>query len=64
MYLINNAGEPSFKMPTDYNKEDINKCFKGLEGMILCSTEVLKVKNEQNLKIVEIMFQLKNKILL
>ena len=53
--LINNAGEPSFKMPTEYSKSDIDKCFKGLEGMVLCSTEVLKIKNEQNLKIVNIM---------
>ena len=53
--LINNAGEPSFKMPTLYNKDDINKCFKGLEGMILLSTEVLKAKNEKDLKIVNIM---------
>lgn len=53
--LINNAGEPSFKMPTLYNKQDINKCFKGLEGMILFSTEVLKSKNENDLKIVNIM---------
>ncbi len=53
--LINNAGEPSFKMPTLYNKDDINKCFKGLEGMILLSTEVLKAKNENDLKIVNIM---------
>lgn len=53
--LINNAGEPSFKMPKDYGKSDINKCFKGLEGMIMCSTEVLKVKEEKNLKIVNIM---------
>ena len=28
--LINNAGEPSFKMPKDYNKTDIEKCFKEL----------------------------------
>ena len=27
--LVNNAGEPSFKMPTLYNKDDINKCLKG-----------------------------------
>ena len=53
--LINNAGEPSFKMPTDYEKRDISLCFKGLEGMILLSTEALKVKNEENLKIVNIM---------
>lgn len=53
--LINNAGEPSFKMPTLYKKNDINKCFKGLEGMILFSTEVLKAKNESDLKIVNIM---------
>lgn len=54
-YLINNAGEPSFKLPSKYQKEDINKCFKGLTGMILCTTNVLKVKNEQNVKIVNIM---------
>lgn len=54
-YLINNAGEPSFKIPTEYCKEDIEKCFKGLQGMILCSTNVLKVKNEENVKIINIM---------
>ncbi|MCI8291308.1 MAG: SDR family oxidoreductase [Clostridia bacterium] len=42
-------------MPTLYNKDDINKCLKGLEGMILLSTEVLKAKNENDLKIVNIM---------
>lgn len=54
-YLINNAGEPSFKMPTEYCKEEIEKCFKGLQGMILCSTNVLKEKKEENVKIVNIM---------
>ena len=53
--LINNEGETSFKMPTLYDKNDINKCFKGLEGMILFSTEVLKAKSESDLKIVNIM---------
>ena len=53
--LINNAGEPSFKVPTEYTKKDIDLCFKGLEGMILCSTEALKIKEEKNLKIVNIM---------
>ncbi len=53
--LINNAGEPSFKLPTDYENEDIDKCFKGLKGMIVCSTEVLKIKAEGNLKIINIM---------
>ena len=53
--LINNAGEPSFKMPKDYNKQDIDKCFKGLEGMIMFSTEVLNAKGEKDLKIVNIM---------
>lgn len=46
---------PSFKMPTEYCKEDIDKCFKGLQGMILCSTNVLKIKNEEDIKIVNIM---------
>ncbi len=54
-YLINNAGEPSFKLPSEYQKEDIEKCFKGLQGMILCSANTLKIKNEQDLKIVNIM---------
>lgn len=54
-YLINNAGEPSFKMPIEYCRDDIQKCFKGLQGMILCSTNVLKVKNEEDIKIVNIM---------
>lgn len=54
-YLVNNAGEPSFKLPADYNKNDIDKCFKGLQGMILCSANTLKVKDEKNLKIVNIM---------
>lgn len=53
--LINNAGEPSFKLPKDYEKDDIDKCFKGLQGMILFSTETLKVKEEKDLKIVNIM---------
>lgn len=53
--LINNAGEPSFKLPTKYEKEDIDKCFKGLQGMILFSTEILKAKEEKDLKIVNIM---------
>ena len=53
--LINNAGEPSFKLPKDYEKDDIDKCFKGLQGMILFSTETLKVREEKDLKIVNIM---------
>lgn len=53
--LINNAGEPAFKLPTEYEKDDINRCFKGLEGMILFSGKTLKVKEEKDLKIVNIM---------
>lgn len=53
--LVNNAGEPSFKLPTEYKKADIDKCFKGLQGMIMFSTETLKAKEEKDLKIVNIM---------
>ena len=53
--LVNNAGEPSFKLPTNYENADIEKCFKGLKGMIICSTETLKIKEEKDLKIVNIM---------
>lgn len=42
-------------MPTQYIKSDIDECFKGLEGMILFSTQCLKVKSEEDLKIVNIM---------
>lgn len=52
--LINNAGEPSFKLPTDYTKADIDMCFKGLQGMILLTTEVLKVVDEENVKIINV----------
>jgi len=53
--LINNAGEPSFKLPTEYIKEDIDKCFKGLQGMIITTTQTLKATKEKNVKIVNIM---------
>ena len=53
--LINNAGEASFKLPKDYNKKDIKTCFKGLEGMILLTSQVLNATNEQNVKIINIM---------
>ena len=49
--LINNAGESSFKLPTEYTKEDIEKCFKGLQGMIITSTQVLKAKEEKDVKL-------------
>lgn len=51
--LVNNAGEPSFKLPTNYENADIVKCFKGLKGMIICSTETLKIKQERDLKILK-----------
>lgn len=54
-YLFNNASSASFKAPTLYEKEDVTKCFKGLAGMILLSATVLKQKEEQNLKIINIM---------
>lgn len=53
--LFNNAGEPAFKLPIKYVKSDIDKCFKGLYGMILLSSRVLEVTNEKDVKIVNIM---------
>ncbi len=49
--LINNAGESSFKLPTEYTKKDMEKCFKGLQGMIITSTQVLKAKEEKDVKL-------------
>ena len=53
--LINNAGQPSFKVPTAYEAADVDKCLKGLKGMILWTVETLKACGEQNVKIAQIM---------
>lgn len=53
--LINNAGQPSFKVPTSYVAADVDKCLKGLKGMILWSVATLKACGEQNLKIANVM---------
>ena len=53
--LINNAGQPSFKKPVDYEAADVDKCLKGLKGMILWSVETLKADGEQDLKIANVM---------
>ena len=53
--LINNAGQPSFKVPTGYVAADVDKCLKGLKGMILWSVATLKVCDERNLKIANVM---------
>lgn len=53
--LINNAGQPSFKVPTAYEAADIDICLKGLKGMILWSVETLKATGEQDVKIANIM---------
>ncbi len=44
--LINNAGQPSFKVPTAYEAADVDKCLKGLKGMILWTVETLKACGE------------------
>lgn len=54
-YLINCAEKTCFKAPTNYTGDDIDVSLSGLKGMILCSTETLKWKQEQHLKIVNIM---------
>ena len=53
--LINNAGQPSFKVPTAYEAADVDKCLKGLKGMILFSVETLKADGERDLKIANVM---------
>ncbi len=53
--LINNAGQPSFKKPVAYEGADVDKCLKGLKGMILWSVETLKADDEQDLKIANVM---------
>ena len=53
--LINNAGQPSFKTPTGYEAADVDKCLKGLKGMILWSVETLKATGERDIKIANVM---------
>lgn len=53
--LINCADKGIFKKATNYESKDLDASFAGLKGMILCTTEVLGVKEEQNVKIVNIM---------
>ncbi len=54
-YLINSAEKACFKSPIEYTNEDIDISLTGLKGMILCSTEALKISNEKDLRIVNIM---------
>ena len=53
--LINNAGQPSFNVPTAYEAADVDKCLKGLKGMVLWSVETLKADGERDLKIANVM---------
>ena len=53
--LNNHAGQPSFKVPTAYEAADVDKCLKGLKGMILWTVETLKSCGEQNVYIAQIM---------
>lgn len=53
--LINNAGQPSFKAPTDYEAADIDRCLKGLKGMVLFSVAVLRAMGERDVKIANVM---------
>ncbi|MSS12842.1 SDR family oxidoreductase [Bifidobacterium tsurumiense] len=53
--LINNAGQPSFKVPTAYEGADIDKCLKGLKGMVLWSVATLNATKEKHLKIANVM---------
>ena len=52
--LINCAEKGVFKKAADYNGEDVDISLTGLKGMILCTKETLKAKNEENIKIVNI----------
>lgn len=53
--LINNAGQPSFKAPADYEAADIDRCLKGLKGMVLFSVAVLRATGEKDVKIANVM---------
>ena len=44
-----------FKKATEYNLSDIDTSLAGLKGMVLCTTNVLKAKEEKDVKIVNLM---------
>lgn len=54
-YLVNNAQKACFKSPVEYNSKDIEMSLDALKGMILCTKETLKVKDEADLMIINIM---------
>ena len=53
--LFNNAGSPVFKLPAEYNSQDVDLCFEGLKGMIYLSANVLKHMEQTGGKIINIM---------
>ena len=53
--LFNNAGSPVFKLPTQYNSQDVELCFEGLKGMIYLSANTLKIMEKTGGKIVNIL---------
>lgn len=53
-YLINNAQRAVFRAVTDYSEEDAETSLKGLKGMIFCTQEVLKAKQEADVTVVNI----------
>ena len=53
--LINCAEKGYFKTATEYTSSDIEGSLTGLKGMILCSKEVIKAKNNNDVRIVNIM---------
>lgn len=53
--LFNNAGSPVFKMPTEYNAQDVELCFEGLKGMIYLTANTLKIMENAGGKIINIM---------
>ena len=53
--LVNNAGQPAFRKPVDYTGADVDRCLKGLRGMILWSVATLRADGEDGLKIANVM---------
>ena len=53
--LFNNAGSPVFKLPTEYNSQDVELCFEGLKGMIYLSSNTIRIMEKTGGKIINIM---------
>lgn len=53
--VVNNACEGYFAMPVEIHSQHVEKCLKGVKGMMYVSAAALREKSERDLRIVNIL---------